>query len=377
MTESVLVISHEYPPVPSGGSYVLERLINWGISHEIEIELFLPTFIENMGMPDPHFINRIAVSRSGHRSMTPSSMLKFIYFGARKLRKIIKSGEQQTIFAFFTIPSGLIVYLSTRFSKTKTVLMVDGIDLPNNPESPLSRFPGTSWLVSRILNNFGEIILVDGMQDEFKQLTNRRFIAIPNGREIVANAMPRLRGGTLRIITISRFVPRKRIQIGLQAVVNLINEGYKIHYTIVGDGPMRVDLEAFVRSHLSLDKLHWITFTGFVDQADLEKYYQNSDLYLFTGLNEGSSMAMIDAMSFGLATVATLSEGNMRYIDSGITGILVNESESTGYQNAIKILYEDKSLFERMSQAAIEQSRNLSWDSICQAYWEVIAGLGK
>ncbi|MDP9141035.1 MAG: glycosyltransferase, partial [Pseudomonadota bacterium] len=52
---------------------------------------------------------------------------------------------------------------------------------------------------------------------------------------------------TLRLLTVARLVEQKGIARGILATAALIREGIAAHYTIVGDGPLRADLEQLAR----------------------------------------------------------------------------------------------------------------------------------
>ena len=52
----------------------------------------------------------------------------------------------------------------------------------------------------------------------------------------------------VRILSIGRLVPKKGIAYGLMAVAALFREGVELEYVIIGDGPLRIEIERLVEN---------------------------------------------------------------------------------------------------------------------------------
>lgn len=104
----------------------------------------------------------------------------------------------------------------------------------------------------------------------------------------------------IKIISTGRLVPFKNIIMGLKVIKKIIDDGYEIEYTIIGDGPEKNRLKKLVKN-LDIEKN--VNFIGQLDRNKVLKYLKNSDIYLFPSLREGGSWALMEAMSSGLPVI--------------------------------------------------------------------------
>ena len=79
-----------------------------------------------------------------------------------------------------------------------------------------------------------------------------------------------------------------------------IKEQYPFHYLIIGDGPLRTEIEKRI---IELNLTDSVTLLGMVD--DVAKYLGISDVFIHSTKIEGLSNAVLEAMYMGLPIVAT------------------------------------------------------------------------
>ena len=122
-----------------------------------------------------------------------------------------------------------------------------------------------------------------------------------------------------RLLSIGRFVNQKGFDILIKAISlleNIIKE--KIHLTIIGEGP---DLK-FLQKLVFKNKLeNYISFTGWED--DLEKRMTNYDLFIIPSRFEGQPFALLEAMSYGIPSIATNVSGIPEALGKGQYGYLI------------------------------------------------------
>ncbi len=91
----------------------------------------------------------------------------------------------------------------------------------------------------------------------------------------------------------------------------------RARFLIVGDGERRQALEQLV------DALGLRTATHFLGwRADLDRLYADLDVVVLTSRNEGSPVALIEAMAAGVPVVSTAVGGVPDVVEDGASGIL-------------------------------------------------------
>jgi len=69
---------------------------------------------------------------------------------------------------------------------------------------------------------------------------------------------------------------------------------------LVGSGEDEEKLKRLCASH---DLKEVVTFHGFVEHAEVGRFYEAADVFLFPSFVEGFSLALLEAMSYGLACI--------------------------------------------------------------------------
>lgn len=136
---------------------------------------------------------------------------------------------------------------------------------------------------------------------------------------------------------IGRLVPIKNHRMFLDAAKRLVytsNIGQRIKFFVVGDGPLRHELENYAqRLGIKQD----VIFTGWI--KDLEKIYSELDIVALTSLNEGTPVALLEAQAASCPCVATKAGGINDVIEDGKNGFLVPSQDTVSFVEAlIKLL---------------------------------------
>ena len=137
----------------------------------------------------------------------------------------------------------------------------------------------------------------------------------------------RLRGGLRRelgippdspvVSTVGRLAPIKDHELFLAVARCVLDERPGAMFLVVGDGPLRGELEGKVRTR-GLEKN--VIFLGW--RGDLERVYADSDLVALASINEGTPVSLIEAAASGRAIVATDVGGVSDVVRDGVSGLL-------------------------------------------------------
>ncbi|HEX8949988.1 MAG TPA: glycosyltransferase family 4 protein [Dissulfurispiraceae bacterium] len=114
-------------------------------------------------------------------------------------------------------------------------------------------------------------------------------------------------------------------------------------YLVVGDGPLRREMEELSRS-LGLSRE--VIFLGF--REDIPSIMSSIDLLVHTPLNEGLGKVLLEAMASAKPIVAAKVGGIPEIVTHGLNGLLVPPGDcASGARESVKIL-KDRALAEKL-----------------------------
>lgn len=132
---------------------------------------------------------------------------------------------------------------------------------------------------------------------------------------------------------------------------------------IVGDGPMRADLENYARE---LD-LQRVSFEGFKDPR---AYYKRASVYVITSSHEGWPLTIMEAKQYGCVPVVYKSFVSVTdQVSDGENGCLVDPFNQEEMARKIVALAEDDALRNEMSRKARQSCARFA-PGIIAAQWE-------
>lgn len=136
------------------------------------------------------------------------------------------------------------------------------------------------------------------------------------------------------IVSCSYMVPLKRIDVLIQALSSI--ESCRIHWTHIGDGPMRKTMEELARDLLDSKNNVSYEFKGEMENEEILKYYANENIgcYILISDTEGLPFSIMEAMAFGIPAVAN-DVGGISEIISRDNGILLSEAKVESVAEAL------------------------------------------
>lgn len=123
----------------------------------------------------------------------------------------------------------------------------------------------------------------------------------------------------LRVISTRNFAPVYSVHTVIEAVQRLVASGLDVHLDLVGDGPLRAELERRVAAARLQER---VTFHGHVDHARLVELLGGAHLFVSTAVSDGNNVSLNEAMACACYPLATDIPANAQWIDDGRNGAL-------------------------------------------------------
>lgn len=170
----------------------------------------------------------------------------------------------------------------------------------------------------------------------------------PSFTEVSSPQMPPL------ILAVCRLVEKKGLIYLLEACHILANQGYTFSCQIIGDGPLRQELEEQIRELELVDK---VILHGARSNKEVLEIYPKATIMALPcviskdGDRDGLPTVLMEALYAGIPSVSTTITGNPELIESEVNGLLVPPNNSTALAAALARLLDDSSLCARFAAA--------------------------
>lgn len=168
-----------------------------------------------------------------------------------------------------------------------------------------------------------------------------------------------------RVVFVGRLGRQKGVETLIDAVPHLHSHAQVV---IVGDGPLRSDLEARARR---LGVAHRIRFTGFVPHAEVPAHLGNADLLVLPSVYEELGSILVEALHAGLPVVASGVGGIPDIVRDGVTGRLFPPGDARSLASVVNELVTDPLLLETYAAAARRAAPAYSWAGLASKVLDV------
>lgn len=142
-----------------------------------------------------------------------------------------------------------------------------------------------------------------------------------------------IKKNVINIISVGRLSFEKGIDLSIKACKLLIDNGFNIHWIVVGEGNERNNLEQLI-SYYKLEKY----FQLIGAKENPYKYIQLSDIYVQASRFEGKSIAIDEAKILAKPIVVTNFDTAKDQIENMINGLIVETNENAIYEGVKRII---------------------------------------
>lgn len=154
--------------------------------------------------------------------------------------------------------------------------------------------------------------------------------------------------------------------------ISKAKEGYEnIKVCVVGNGPCKDSLKKLADELQLGDN---VDFVGF--KQDVAYYYNSAKIFVLTSEREGSPTVFLEAMMCGLPSVVSNCGDITDIAQDGFNCLVIQKyDDHEGFANAIIRLLDDKGLYDKLSQNALETAKALPMAKATQAWKSLLDGL--
>lgn len=272
------------------------------------------------------------------------------------------------------VPQGFVAILIKFITRKKVVLTVHGSDI-------FGLNSGFMDFVKRFVLRHSDLICVNSSATRKaceKIYMRHDYHIIPMGVDASFFSPKRpdkllaqkYKENKFTILFVGRFAEIKGIMYLCEALKLLATEGYEFKAILVGDGPLRSDVESYVNDNNLKD---FVDFTGWVNVLELPRYYSIADIFVGPSLSEAQGIVFVEALASGVPVLASNVGGIPDIIHDGKNGYLFKPRSGQEIFKKLEHVITHPNQLKKMSQRAPKSITNeFSWDAIAKRYSDVM-----
>ena len=157
------------------------------------------------------------------------------------------------------------------------------------------------------------------------------------------------------LLMVSRLVKEKDLADLVEADRILRARGSRHRLVLVGDGPMRAELER---------ELPDAFFAGHQTGDDLARWYASGDVFVFPSTTETFGNVILEAQASGLPAVVVDRGGPPDLVAPGETGLIARANDPADFAAKVELLATDVDARRRMGCRAREAAAARDWNAI-------------
>ena len=161
--------------------------------------------------------------------------------------------------------------------------------------------------------------------------------------------------GSFKFLYVGRISKEKNIEIMLKAFSEVIAAGCDADLIIVGDGPLRDELQLKYNDPQ-------IVFTGYLYGDELAEAFASADLFVFPSLTDTFGNVVLEAHASGLPAIVSNEGGPQEIIESHKSGLVVGARTPDEMGAAMLRVINDPALYEKMQANAVQKAMDSRWE---------------
>ncbi len=368
----ILVIIYEFPPIGGGGGRaaydICKALAARG--HEVTVLTAHMRGLPKRERKDGIRLVRVSSLRTEAFAASFTTMLAFILAGFWVGLGLLIFHRPHIIHTHFAVPSGALAWALSTLTGVPYILTAHLGDVPGGvPEKTASWFRWLQPFTKPIWKRAKKVIAVS----EFtRQLALKHYDVhiqvIPNGADVL-RLLPRPleTNRPPRLVFAGRFVSQKNPL----AIVRILAQLKNLDWTcaMLGDGPLFAEVKHAIETHRLQERFY---LSGWVTPEDVIQEFSKSDILLMPSFSEGLPVVGVQALTKGLAIVASDIGGFLDLVEHEKNGYLIEAHNETAFAQGIKNLISNPALLKTFRQASLEKAKRFDIEKIADEYEQIM-----
>jgi glycosyltransferase involved in cell wall biosynthesis len=167
----------------------------------------------------------------------------------------------------------------------------------------------------------------------------------------------------MEVLFVGRLSAAKNVDVVIQAVARLNQPEKVMRLRIVGDGPMRPQLQKLALSVASGDQ---VIFEGAVPQSRVLDFYEGAHVLVLASETEGWPKAIAEAMAFGLVCIGS-NRGLVPQMLGEQRGLVVEPRDVDGLANALRLLVHETNTATTLSRKGAAWAQHFTLERLREA----------
>lgn len=347
----ILILNYEYPPL-GGGAGEMTRSLAEGLALRGCLVTVVSTWYagqkEHEVMENLQIFRLHSKRKKIYRS-NPGEMMSWIVHSKNFLKQHCANSPYDVCVANFALPGGETALMLKKKFGIPYIIVSHGHDIPwFFPKQMLFYHIVSYFRIKTICSGASKLVVLS----EFMKKNADRFVGktkagdniiLPNAcNEKLFGSMQQERNAEFTIVYSCRHVGQKDPLTFLNALKLLALSGIHFRALIAGGGPLTKKMKDFtVKNRLS----EYVDFCGWVSRETLARMYAVSHIFVSTSLQEGMSVAILEALASGMYVFVSGVGQNAEIISEGINGEMIECKNPEALFESIRNYYNEKFLF--------------------------------
>ena len=214
------------------------------------------------------------------------------------------------------------------------------------------------------------IVLSDYLSETFKQY-GIPCVIVPNIIEIRDDVFRERNTISPRYISIRSLTRTYNILCTIKAFQKVKKKYSAATLTLLGDGPLRKELEDYVAAN----RIEDVAFVGRVPNDAIYQYLNAADIMLSSPLADNMPMSLLEGFNAGLLVVSSSVGGVPYMIKDGVNGFLFPSRNFEKMAEKMIEAVEKQEKTKEMIRAAHDGLKSYTWESNKRKYFNIYYGV--